>query len=189
MDENNILKEYEDLRNEIKQKIELHNSQIIFMITTVIAILAFALESKNELLYLLPFGIIIPISMRITYYRTVMAKLSAYIIVFIEDKIEGLNWETRNRELIKSDKSSLFDKCTISHYFEGLMLSIGCCSLYIWSLIEGKIINAQKIIFLAVLLILVAWEAVITKRIITFNNEKSDWVEKWKGYREHENNG
>lgn len=55
-DQENIIREYEDLRNEVKQKIELHNSLITFMITTVIAVLAFALESKNTLLYLLPFG-------------------------------------------------------------------------------------------------------------------------------------
>ena len=72
----NLAKEYEDLRDEIKQKIELHNSLITFMITAVIAVLAFALENNNAMLYLLPFGIIIPISMRVTYYRTGMIKMS-----------------------------------------------------------------------------------------------------------------
>ena len=89
----NIIKEYEELRNEIKQKVELHNSLITFMITTVIAILAFAVEGDSTILYLLPFGIIIPISMRVTYYRTAMLKLSAYIIVFLESEIEELNWD------------------------------------------------------------------------------------------------
>ena len=88
----NVIKEYEDIRGEIKQKIELHNSLIMFMITTVVAVLAFAVQGDNSILYLLPFGIIIPTSMRITYYRTAMAKLSAYIIVYIENKIKGLNW-------------------------------------------------------------------------------------------------
>ncbi len=98
----NVIKEYEDIRGEIKQKIELHNSLIMFMITTVVAVLAFAVQGDNSILYLLPFGIIIPTSMRITYYRTAMAKLSAYIIVYIENKIKGLNWETRNNKLINS---------------------------------------------------------------------------------------
>lgn len=47
-----IMKEYEDIRGEIKQKIELHNSLITFMITTVVAVLAFALERNNSALYL-----------------------------------------------------------------------------------------------------------------------------------------
>ena len=45
-----IMKEYEDIRGEIKQKIELHNSLITFMITTVVAVLAFALERNNSAL-------------------------------------------------------------------------------------------------------------------------------------------
>lgn len=96
-EQENIIREYETLREEIKQKIELHNSLITFMITTVVAILAFALESNNTLLYLLPFCVIISISMRIAYYMEAIVKLSAYIIIYIEDKIEGLNWETRNK--------------------------------------------------------------------------------------------
>lgn len=34
--------------------------------------------------------------MRVTYYRTMMVKLSAYIIVYLEKDIKGLEWETRN---------------------------------------------------------------------------------------------
>lgn len=86
-----LLKEYECLKSEIQQKIELHNSLTMFMITTVIAILAFALESDNSLLYLLTFGIIIPVSMRIAYYITAMVKLSAYISVFIEKSRDEQN--------------------------------------------------------------------------------------------------
>ena len=78
----NVIKEYEDIRGEIKQKIELHNSLIMFMITTVVAVLAFAVQGDNSILYLLPFGIIIPTSMRITYYRTAMAKLSVYYCIY-----------------------------------------------------------------------------------------------------------
>lgn len=104
MDKDNLIIEYEELRNEINQKVELHNSLVTFMITTVVAILAFALESENSLLYILPFGIIIPISMRVTYYRTVMTKLSSYISVYLESDIEELNWETRNTRLNHEEK-------------------------------------------------------------------------------------
>jgi len=180
-----IVKEYEDLRGEIKQKIELHNSLITFMITTVVAVLAFALESKNSLLYLLPFGIIIPVSMRVTYYREAMVKLSAYIIIFIEDKIEELNWETRNTQLINLDHNNLYDNFTISHYFEGIILGIICYALYFMYFIKENSMCFQTIIYLTVPFLLVIWESVITIRIITFNKRKVEWIKKWKDFRDN----
>lgn len=183
-EQENIIKEYEDLRSEIKQKIELHNSLITFMVTTVVAVLAFALESNNPLLFLLPFGIIIPISMRITYYRAAMVKLSAYIIIYIESEIEGLNWETRNTQLINVDQSNLYDSFTISHYYEGIIMSIVCYVLYIGNYIKDKTMNLQTIVCLIIPFILVIWEAIITKRIVTFNKQKNEWIKKWKDFKD-----
>lgn len=179
-DQENVLKEYENLRSEIQHKTELHNTLVTFMITTTIAVLAFALEGNNTLLYLLPFGIIIPLSMRITYYRTAMIKLSAYVIVFIEDRIEGLNWETRNTKLINANKNCLYDNFTISHYYEGIILSIICYILYFGDYIKDKTIDFQTILYLIMPLLLIIWEIVITKRIMTFDKEKNEWIKKWK---------
>ena len=181
--QNNILKEYDELRSEIKQKIELHNSLITFMITTVVAVLAFALDNDNTLLYLLPFAIIIPISMRITYYRSAMAKLSAYIIVYIENEIEGLCWETRNTKLINEDVNNFYNRFTISHYYEGIILSVVCYVLYFRDYIKDKTINSQTILFLLAPFVLIIWEGLITKRIVTFDDEKNEWIEKWKDFK------
>ncbi len=178
-----IIKQYEDLRNEIKQKIELQNSLVTFMITTVIAVLAFALDSKNTILYLLPFGIIIPISMRITYYREAMVKLSAYIVIYIEDKIEGLNWETRNAQLVNVDNNNVYDNLTISHYYEGIILSFVCYLLYVFDYIKDKTINLQVVIYSLVPIVFLIWEAVITKRIACFNKQRNRWLEKWKDFK------
>lgn len=185
-DQENIIREYETLREEIKHKIELHNSLITFMITTTVAVLAFALESNNVQLYLLPFCIIIPLSMRVTYYRTVMTKLSAYIIVYIEDKIEGLNWETRNTLLINRDKNYLYDTLTISHYYEGIILGFVCYFLYFFNYMKCNTINFHTIIWLVLPFLLVVWELLITIRIVTFNNEKEKWIKKWKDFRSNE---
>lgn len=178
-----IIKEYEDLRGEIKQKIELHNSLATFMITTVVAILAFALKSDNSLLYLLPFAIIIPISMRITYFRTALVKISAYIIVYIEDKINGLNWETRNTHLTNINHNNLYNNLTISHYYEGMVLSIVCYALYFFNYVKDNIIDFQSIILLIIPLLLVLWEFVITKRIMSFDQERDEWIRKWKDFK------
>ena len=114
MDTNkNILKEFDYLKNEINQKIILHNNLLTFTITTVVAILSFALGAKNKVnphLFLMPFCILIPMSVRISYYRFAMAKLSAYIIVFLEEQIPEIKWETRNykvgEKIIKIGRAS-----------------------------------------------------------------------------------
>ena len=77
-----LMKEYQNLRDEITQEIGLHNTLLTFTITTTIAVLSFVFAQDTILpfLFLLPFCIIIPMSMRIAYYRTNMAKISAYIV-------------------------------------------------------------------------------------------------------------
>lgn len=174
--QDNLIIEYQELRSEIQNKVELHNSLVTFMITTVIAVLAFALESDNILLYLLPFGIIIPISMRIVYYRSAMVKLSAYIIVFLESNLTGLKWETRNRQFVMKNGFNFYDKVTTSHYYEGIILSIICYTLYIWSLLENKKIN---IFYIGLPLLLLIWEAVITNRIKSFDKDKEKLIKGW----------
>ncbi len=178
-----IIKEYEDLRGEIKQKIELHNSLSTFMITTVVAILAFALESDNSLLYLLPFAIIIPISMRIAYFRIALLRLSGYIIVYIENRINGLNWETRNSEFVNTNYNSIYNNLTISHYYEGAILGIVCYILFFFDYIQCNIINFKTVVFLVIPLFLVLWEFIITKRIMSFNKERNEWINKWKDFK------
>ena len=60
MDTELICKEYEMLHGEIEKKIELQNNLLIFMVTATATIITIAVESKNLLLYLFPFFIIIP---------------------------------------------------------------------------------------------------------------------------------
>ena len=178
-----MLKEYEELRSEIEQKIGIQNSLITFMITAVIAVLAFALEGNNSILYLLPFGIIIPTSMRITYYRTAMARISAYIVVYIEKYIQGLNWETRIHKFVYNGGNTLHDNVTISQYYEGIILSLMCYLLYIFDFIKNKAISFQVIIFAVFPVLFVIWEIIITIRIAGFTKERDFWIEQWETFK------
>ena len=179
----NIVKEYETLRAEMLQKIELHNSLITFMITTVVALLTFSLTQDEPLLYLLPFCIIIPITMRLTYYRTMMVKLSAYIIVYLEKDIKGLEWETRNTKFVNSEDSQLYNNLTISHYYEGFLLGIVSYGLYIYNFTKNKSLDSNVIILALLPIIFVIWEWIITNRIANFHKEKNKWIREWENFR------
>lgn len=183
----NIIYEYGFLREEINKKMELHNSLLTFTITTVVAILAIALSNDMSSLYLLSYCILIPMSMRIAYYRISMVKLSAYLIVFLEENIDGINWETRDVSLNKDGGKHWNLKFVTMRNYECLLLSIACYALYVINYIEGKkfvFITAIKVIWP---LCLVLWELVITKKIIFINHEKERWIKKWKQLKIYEN--
>ena len=113
-------------------------------------------------------------------YRSAIAKISAYIIIYIEEETEGLNWETRNYNLLTNSRNKFFDKITSSHYFEGLILGLICYGLSIINLIERNETNLKVFIYLISATTLIIWEIVITKRIMSIKSEKKVWVKKWK---------
>lgn len=181
-------KEYDYLRSEIVQKIELHNTLLTFTITTTVAILTFALTQDSSILYLLPFCIIVPMSMRMAYYKSAIAKLSAYMIVFLESSIDGLNWETRNAFLISNHlakkKKLTFEKFLTLRYYEFLLLSIVCYTFYVLDYIKGKSLNTSTLVFAVLPFILVLLEIIITLRINSTDKERQIWITKWSTLKE-----
>lgn len=187
---NNNIKEYNNLRNEINQKIELHNTLLTFTITTTVAALTFALSQNKTILYLIPFCILIPMSMRIAYYRSAMSKLSAYMIVFLEKNIDGVKWETRNAALNKNlnKKKKNINNYTILRYYECLILAIVCYIFYVIDFIKDKEICVIVVINILWPLSLVIWEVLVTKRINSVDKEKQYWIEQWNALKNENDN-
>ena len=187
----NWIKEYEFLRTEINQKIKLHNNLLTFTITTTVAILAIAASECRIFLNLLPFAIIIPMSMRIKYYRSAMAKLSSYMIVFIEKEVDGLNWETRNSLLINNtlNRGSKKDKnIMLLKYHECMLLSFACYIIFFFEYMNDIIseiatnseINIKAVAFILLSpLLLVVWEFQITKQINLMDEMRQYWIVQW----------
>lgn len=86
-----LLLEYQSIREEILQKIELRNTLLACAYTATGVILSFAVGSGSSALALLPILLIIPCTMRIGYYRDATARLAAYQMVFIEPLLSGVN--------------------------------------------------------------------------------------------------
>lgn len=192
----NILKEYDYLKNEINQKIELHNNLLTFTITTVVAILSITLGLQNllnPLLFLMPFCILIPMSIRIAYYRFAMAKLSAYIIIFLEDEIQGMKWETRNREVrryLNNDKKSIDIKLISGSYYECFILCILCYTFYVYSYCTQRFFSINLITMINIIwpLLLLVFDGYITIKIDSVDKNKEFWIRKWKKLKEEEQN-
>ena len=159
--------EYNTLRAEVLQKIELHNKLIMFAITTTVAILAFAFSQNNAYLFLLPFCVIIPVSLRVIYYRSAMVKISAYIAVFIEPKNKNYNWETRNHKLNISINNNITKALRSNINYDCLILSISCYILFVVRFLN----MTSKINF-------DFWIAVISPILLVIT--KQYWIDKWK---------
>lgn len=178
----NLVKEYDNLRNEINQKIELHNTLLTFTITTTVAVLSLAVSQNSTILYLIPFCILIPMSMRIAYYRAAMSKLSAYMIVFLEKNIDGMKWETRNVEILEIDAKSGMKRAgrfAALRYYECLILTVICYILYLLDYLKDKEISSMVVVNMLWPLLLVGWEFWVTKCINSLDEEKQYWVEQW----------
>lgn len=186
---NNKMKEYELLRDEIMQKIGLQNTLLTFTITTCFAAYAFALSNNNIMFYLIPFCIILPMSIRIAYYTSALTKIAAYMEVFLEEK-SGYIWETRNRKLVNKrivkKKNKLFD-FTVYQHNECLILSLVSYFLLAYHLIvDSSQMIFIKIVFLFLATVLLLSEVYITHRINHANKEKDSWVESWKEIKDEE---
>ena len=203
----NRIKEYEILRNEIDQKIELHNSLLTFTITTVVAILSFILLQNHPysaFLFLIPFCILIPMSMRIAYYRSAMARLSAYMIVFLEEEIPGIQWETLNQKIVsevigeKGDTSekkkkkypfvgiTKIQRLLFGEYYECLVIGILCYILFAIHYYQESHTCFWRLFNLSWPLLLVVLEAFITIAMDSVDKSKVFWVEQWKKLKNSE---
>lgn len=191
--DNYQIKEYEQVRNEINEKINLHNTLLTFTVTTSIAILSFALTQDNALFYLMPLGVLIPMSLRIAYYVSAMAKLSAYIIVFLEPDLEGIDWESRNilvienrlkrEQLRKRDRIGSF---TNPHYYECFILTILSYAMYVVKIVtDTPTEDLIRVSFLwpVPFVLLELW---IIWKINSFNKAKRSWIKDWRDLKEKE---
>lgn len=176
----NMVREYELLRNEINQKIDLVNTLTTFTLTTTVAILTFALAKDNALLFLLPFCIIIPMYIRISYYRSALVKLSAYMIVFLETKIDEFNWETRNAHLMNNIIKKGNTIVLRAGYYEGVVISLVCYILYFCKSLKTKNLSVILMLQLFVPFLLVVWMLFIVKHINDIDREKQAWIKEWE---------
>lgn len=172
-----ICKEYEMLHGEI----ELQNNLLIFMVTATVTIITIAVKSKNLLLYLFPFFIIIPTMNRIAYYKKAIARISAYMIAFLEPKLNGISWETRNLQSNRKNNKEKGDKREIKlDYYESSILSVVCYLLYLYEYKAYKLRNFEDLVKMAGPVFLIAIVIYLTYRINEFSKDREAMINSWK---------
>lgn len=182
------LEEYVLLKEEIQKCIDRDNSLATFMVTAVASILTFAISANLQIpfLFLISFCILIPFTSRIAHYKSNVSRISAYIIVFCEEKLD-IAYETRNSKV-------RFEKTKISKILGGLRNYIGFLLgiiSYIVYLVQYKnIIEISSLmdIFLCLIpIILLVILFVMDKRMDNIPKEKQKWIEAWTKLKNEEN--
>ena len=123
--------EYSLLKEEIFKSMQMIKDYRNWMYTIVIAVLILAFDKDEAILFLVPFGAIIPMYILSIYESHTMMRIGAYIYVFIEPGTD-CQWDTR---LLKYDNipENRFDfsKFRIDSY---MLLSFFCLTFSIMKL-------------------------------------------------------
>lgn len=179
------LEEYRMLRDEIQNCVERDNSLATFMVTAVSTILTFAISANLQVpfLFLISFCIIIPFTGRISHYKTNVARISAYLIVFLEPNMD-VKYETRNSQ-VKSSKSKFSRILVAMRNYVGFLLGILSYIIYLVEY-QNKIgfTNALDILFgiLPIFLLIVVF--LLDKSIDNVPKQKAVWIKNWENLKE-----
>lgn len=185
-----LCKEYDRIQEEIMHKLELHNSLLTFTITTSVALMTLAITQQSTILYLMPFCILIPMSLRISYYRFATAKLAGYLIVFVEPHLPGIQWETINADLMSQNlknKKSGKESFKILHYDECLVLCVISYLLFLTNYVKGKTLDMQVTLCALAPFSLVILEYFITRKINCIDSDRVEWIRRWEAIKKEAN--
>ena len=187
MEQDIKLEEYKFLRDEIQNCVERDNSLVTFMVTAVSTILTFAITANLQVpfLFLISFCIIIPFTGRISHYKTNVARISAYLIVFLEPYMD-IKYESRNI-LVKQNKSRLARILVAMRNYVGFLLGV---LSYIIYLVEyyNKIgySSVFDIIFIILPIFLLIIVYLLDRKIDNVPKEKKAWIINWQKILEEE---
>ena len=184
-----ILLEYQSIRSEILQKIELRNTLLACAYTVTTAILAIAVNVKDgAMIALLPIPLVMAVTVRMGYYRDATARLSAYLIVFVEPQ-SGLHWEGRNAEVINrlheekafSSRSAFFGH--VNELFRYIDLPFLCVVCLLVSYQLGQLNDSGNCLLFGLAAACTFSEAVVVLASRFIGKPRDKWRERWEALK------
>lgn len=186
MEEEN-LEEYKMLRDEMQNCIERDNTLTTFMVTAVATILTFAISANLQVpfLFLISFCIIIPFTARIAHYKGNVARISAYIIVFLETEM-NIKYETRNI-LAKPEKTKKSKLLISMRNYIGFWLGLISYAVYVAEYINNiGIQEFWNIVFCITPVLLLILTIFLDKKIDSLPKERKRWIETWENLKKEQ---
>ncbi len=179
--------EYEMLREEILFSMQTVKNYRTLLYSIVIAVLAFAFDKDEAILFLLPFCVIIPLYLLAMHQIDSTMRLGAYIYVFIEPGTE-CQWETR---IIKYDILHRNQYSTKKSSIDPYWCVSLCCILL--SILKLDICNIDVEFYVTALMqiiLLISCIYLFIKKRPDYLTIKEKYIKEWKEIQrmeDHEN--
>lgn len=173
------MKEYELLKDEINRKVELRNSIVNYMLTATLAILAVSFTSGNSSnfwIFVLPQPLIIIMSLRYGYYSKSIAKISAYLHVFLEED-NGFQWESKNKIMEDTVSGGFFLRNA-----EFVVMSLLPTLILLIDLCIKKLSDAKVPLVISVICWIIV--CLITNDFCNIKVIKKNFIDDWKEIKE-----
>lgn len=175
-------KEYLMLKDEIMLSMKTIKNYNTMLYTVSAALLAFAFNSQNELLFLLPFVILFPLYYLITREAKQALRIGAYMIVFLEEKT-NFSWESRLYLYDNTMKNNKHAKVPMVAYF-----SIGCLCILLSAMYTNySIIDYYHIaLIICQIILLFACVIMFVVKAPNYTKIKEGYVLEWEQIKRHE---
>ena len=110
-----------------------------------------------------------------------MAKISAYMIVFLEPKLNGISWETRNVQFLRRYNSGKRNDRKIQlDYYECPVLGVICYWLYLLNYEQLNINNLKGGIMIFGPALLVFMVIHMTYKINSLDRSREKMIDAWR---------
>ncbi|NLW77879.1 MAG: hypothetical protein GXY32_00495 [Ruminococcaceae bacterium] len=170
--------EYQMIRAEIMNCINLQNTLSTFLVTAVTALLALAFTNMNPWLFLLPYVVILPIGCGILHYRTNVLKLSSYLIAFLEPHMQAMQWETRHAEYTKAKD---LDRLFVFRNYLSVFLSVIVYLLFLYSYLSpARYIGVLQILVCVLPLLPTGYMIFLSVLTHRKYSKRAEFVKQWK---------
>lgn len=191
-DKTQLLEEYKMLRAELLYFMNKDMSLLTCLYSAVTATLFFSMQWKVPEGCLLAFLIIIPICNKFAYHQKQMAKISTYMIIFLEKELD-IRWETRVKEMAKlkhteEGKHNKIRGGSILKYTDSFMMALGadlCFFLILWQQSVNNEGFRPKCVLVIETIIIVSMLVVVcimSGKIYQIQDYREKYLQKWQKF-------
>lgn len=189
MNKNAVKKEdiavYESLRNEIISTQGIRSNMIVYMYTVFVVLFGLGVEISRVFFFVAVF-VLLSFQAKINRCKQVIARISAYIIVYFEKETDSIHWETANAEVKDDTSTSIAKKLSRTS-----SIQLGVISLisfivkagYDWYNHAYRWNTHYCLIILDIALLLIIIACVVL--LVRLNDEydiKEETMKKWEDY-------
>lgn len=132
-----MIEEYKMLRSELMYFMNKDTMLLTCLFSAITATLFFSVEKNMQEGCLLAFLIIIPICNKFAYHQKQMAKISTYMVCFLEKVLE-IKWETRIEKVAQMKRNNNTDEkirsISILKFSDCVMMSLATFLCYVFLL-------------------------------------------------------